>query len=91
MISIFGACRFFRYANLVGRNIPKEQLSEEAKEIERLSSIIDAMLSKTAAGSVNFLTAFNPIPLVQAGATFGELINFTEQVKVHGSIESFLF
>ncbi|KAH7700151.1 Protein NEP-17 a, partial [Aphelenchoides avenae] len=69
------------YANLVGRNIPKEQLSEEAKEIERLSSIIDAMLSKTAAGSVNFLTAFNPIPLVQAGATFGELINFTEQVR----------
>ncbi|KAH7702025.1 Protein NEP-17 b, partial [Aphelenchoides avenae] len=67
-----------KYANLIGRTIPKEQLSEEAKEIERLSSIIDAMLSKTAAGSVNFPTAFNPIRLVQADATFGEIINFTE-------------
>lgn len=74
----FTSMSLFRYANLIGRTIPKEQLSEEAKEIERLSSIIDAMLSKTAAGSVNFPTAFNPIRLVQADATFGEIINFTE-------------
>ncbi|KAH7696789.1 Protein NEP-17 b, partial [Aphelenchoides avenae] len=79
-----------RFANLVGRYIPKDELTTEVKAIERLGSLINNVSGRFHPGD-DFTKAFIPISVVGADGAFGDFIDFTEYVLSHFSVSVSVF
>lgn len=71
--------RCSRFANLVGRYIPKDVLATEVKAIERLGATINNV-SGGMKRQDDFWKVFNPLTVVGVDSAFGDFINFTEYV-----------